>query len=77
MQMQIDVLRIENNTAVCNMYTEARCIRIVMTEADYEALKRDGFFIRSGKEKDSAGVINTSKEYAQIEYVDGHMKLAI
>lgn len=61
--MQIDVKRIENNTAVCLLYTGDRCVRIVMTESDYRALMRDGFFIRDGKNKDSADVINTSREY--------------
>jgi hypothetical protein len=61
--MQIDIKRVEDGTAVCLLYTGDRCVKIIMTEADYKALMRDGFFIRDGKSKDSADVINTSREY--------------
>lgn len=61
--MQIDVKRIENKTAVCLLYTGDRCVRMVMAEADYLLLVRDGFFIRDGKTKDSADVINTTLDY--------------
>lgn len=63
MAIQIDVKRIENNTAVCLLYTGDRCVKVVMHERDYNDLLRDGFFIRDGKSKDSADVINTSREY--------------
>lgn len=63
MSLQIDVVKVENNTAVCNLYTGDRCVRIIMIESDYGSLKRDGFFIRDGKTKDFAEVINTSREY--------------
>lgn len=74
--MQIDVVKVQDETVVCNLYTGDRCVRIIMTESDYESLIRDGFFIRNGKRSDSAGVLNTTKEYDQIQYVDGHKKLA-
>ena len=61
--MQIDVKRIQNETAVCLLYTGDRCVNIIMTESDYLALMRDGFFIRDGKSKDSADVINTTRDY--------------
>ena len=61
--MQIDVKRNEKGMMVCNLYTGDRCVRIYMCEQDYNDLIQDGFFIRSGKEKDSADVINTTAEY--------------
>lgn len=73
--MQIDLLRIENNTAVCNLYTGDRCVKIIMTKDDMEALRQDGFFIRKTHRLDSANVINTTKEYHEIRYVDGHREL--
>lgn len=74
--MQIDVVKIYVDQVVCNLYTGDRCVRIVMTRPDYDALVRDGFFIRKGKTADSAGVWNTTKEYHQVEWVDGHRQLA-
>jgi hypothetical protein len=73
--MQIDLINIENHTAVCNLYTGDRCVRIIMTEADADALKRDGFFIRGQHREDSAGVINTTAEYHQIKYENGQREL--
>lgn len=62
--IQIDVKRIENNNvAVCNMYTDNRCVRILMSKQDYECLVRDGFFIRDGKSLDSADMMNTTAVY--------------
>jgi hypothetical protein len=69
--MQLDVKRIEKGTAVCNLYTENRCVQIIMTEVDYNNLVRDRFFIRDGKTADSAGVINTTAEYHEIRFLDG------
>lgn len=63
-QIQIDVKKIrENGVAECNLYTGDRCVKIVMSDYDYRELIRDGFFIRDGKEEDSAGVLNTTKTY--------------
>jgi hypothetical protein len=61
--VQIDVMHIKNNTAVCNLYTENRCVRIVMHENEYENLLKEGFFIREGKNVDSAEVLNTTATY--------------
>lgn len=74
--MQIDAIRITDNTVTCNLYTGDRCVRIVMALNDYEALKRDGFFLRPRDKEDSAGVINTTAEFDRIEYADGHKRLA-
>lgn len=74
--MQIDVVKIQENIVVCNLYTGDRCVRIIMSQADYEALMRDRFFIRDGKAADSAGVLNTTKEYHEVKWVYGQRQLA-
>lgn len=63
MYVQIDVKDFKDGFARCNMYTGGRCVPIVMPEADYHNLVRDGFFIRDGKDKDSAGVLNTTTTF--------------
>ena len=75
--LQIDVIKELTRVVVeCNLYTGDRCIRITMLKTDYEQLIRDGFFIRDGKSIDSAGVMNTSREYRPIRYVDGRPELS-
>lgn len=63
--IQIDVLNptVDNKLMVCNLYTGDRCIKIYMTAYDYTQLISDGFFIRDGKELDSANVLNTTDKY--------------
>ena len=63
MQIQIDVNKIDGNLVVAGMYTGGRWVRIAMALTDYNDLVGDGFFIRDGKEKDSAGVLNTTKVF--------------
>lgn len=64
MALQIDVIKgAENGVYACNLYTGDRCVRIYMNQHDYEALIQDGFFIRDGKSFDSAGVLNTTRDY--------------
>jgi len=74
--MQIDVIDIKNGFAKCSLYTGERCVQIVMQEYEYENLIRDGFFIRNGQSKDSAGVLNTSDMYLKVVYEYGTPKLA-
>lgn len=63
--MQIDVLKIQGYVVLCNLYTNERCVKIAMALDDYNALTRDGFFIRDGSSADSAGVLNTTLAYDQ------------
>lgn len=63
--VQIDIVKIEGNNAVCNLYTGTRCIKMYMSVPESNALIRDGFFIRSKNEADSAGVLNTTKVFIQ------------
>lgn len=63
--IQIDVKTVceETNVARCNLYAGGRCVKIIMSKSDYDNLVRDGFFIRDGKELDSANVLNTTEAY--------------
>lgn len=61
--MQVDVKEVTDTHVRCNLYTGERCVKIFMSVSDYQDLMRDGFFIRDGKEKDSANVLNTTLEY--------------
>ncbi len=67
--MQIDVVNAGITTVLCNLYTDGRCIKIMMNRLDYDGLIRDGFFIRNGVEQDSAGVWNTTLDYAPIPHL--------
>lgn len=64
--LQIDVLVVGDSNTICNLYADGRCIKIAMLTTDYEALKTDGVFIRDGKTRDSAQVLNTTKVYSTI-----------
>lgn len=61
--IQIDVKNIIAGFAHCTMYTGERCVKILIQEYEYENLIRDGFFIRDGKSRDGANVLNTTKVY--------------
>lgn len=61
--IQIDVKVKHNEWIECTLYADGRAVRIFMHEANYKALMHDGFFIRNGKELDSANVLNTTEVY--------------
>ena len=65
MNLQIDVKQVCEHTNItsCNLYVNGDCIKIIMQSTDYEYLIKKGFFIRNGKEKDSANVLNTTLTY--------------
>lgn len=67
--LQIDVVDFTDaegtNYVACRLYTDRRMVRIVMTETAYNALVNDGFFIRDGDTKDSAGVWNTTRVFEE------------
>lgn len=65
--LQIDVLHEVKalNLMKCNLYTPDRCVNIWMDKSDYLNLIRDGFFIRDGKELDSANVLNTTNTFIE------------
>lgn len=63
--VQIDVMRFLSNAPFieCNLYANDRCVKMYITVSTYECLVKDGFFIRDGKEYDSANVLNTTEQY--------------
>ncbi|MEP7375552.1 MAG: hypothetical protein ABI675_19565 [Chitinophagaceae bacterium] len=63
--IQIDITKVhgDGNLVEGGMYTGGSWVRIAMSKNDYETLVREGFFIRDGKSKDSAGVINTTNTF--------------
>lgn len=63
MTMQLDVTDIQENIVLCRLYTSERSVQMVMKRYDYDNLLKEGFFIRDGKERDSANVLNTTEVY--------------
>ncbi len=61
--VQIDVVKLEERTAVCNLYTPEGTVKIVMTKDDYHFLRGSGFFIWNEKDAKGRDEINTSKAY--------------
>lgn len=57
--IQIDVIgKVEGTQFMkCKLYTNENIVIIMMNEFDYERLKKEGIFIRDGKSRDSAGVV--------------------
>jgi hypothetical protein len=71
-KIQLDVVKINGDgnmfdTVHCNLYTGQRCVTVLIPRYDYENLIADGFFIRDGKERDSAGVLNTTAVFRETE----------
>jgi len=67
-RLQIDVkgFHEENpNLVELNLIVDGRNCLCYTSKANYKALMYDGFFIRDGKEKDSAGVLNTTKVFEE------------
>jgi hypothetical protein len=66
-EVQIDVTDVSGNWATCNLYTGLLCTKILIPRQDYDELTRLGFFIRNGKERDSAGVLNTTPTFKPVQ----------
>jgi hypothetical protein len=67
-RLQIDVLgAIKDNPNIIEMIlsVDGRDSRCYISKDNYEALIGDGFFLRDGKEKDSAGCVNTTLIYLE------------
>ena len=60
---KIDVKEQLGNIVKCTLYADGRAVQMFISTIDYIALVQDGFFIRDGKELDSANVINTTEVY--------------
>lgn len=65
--IQIDVIgKVEGTQFMkCKLYTNENIVIIMMNEFDYERLKKEGIFIRDGKSRDSAGVLNTTNTFIE------------
>jgi hypothetical protein len=64
--LQIDIkgFHEENDRVVeFNLIVDGRTCLCYTSRSNYEALIYDGFFVRDGKEKDSAGILNTTKMF--------------
>ena len=67
--MQIDVIEEVKGTQFmqCKLYIDGNASVILMNKIDYERLKEEGIFIRDGKSQDSAGVLNTTNTFIEME----------
>lgn len=66
--LQIDVMGpMGTNPEIieCNIYIDGRCCRFYTSRSNYEALMYDKVFIRDGKTRDSAGVLNTTNTFIE------------
>ena len=61
--IQIDVKELKEGFAICVLSTDQRDVTVLMPESDYLKLIKDGFFVRDGTSKDSAGILNTTEVY--------------
>jgi hypothetical protein len=67
-ELQIDVKGPVNGNPQlieCCIYIDGRCCTFWTTKSNYEALMYDGIFIRDGKERDSANVLNTTNVFVE------------
>jgi hypothetical protein len=67
--LQIDVKgfnKEDENIVELNLIVDGRSCLCYTSKSNYEALMYDGVFIRDGKEKDSAGVLNTTKVFIEL-----------
>ncbi len=56
----------ETNTIIkCILSIDGRDCEIFMWRSNYEALMFDKVFIRDGKERDSAGILNTTNIFKE------------
>lgn len=67
-ELQIDVMGEEprNKEMIwCKIHIDRRCCIFWTTKANYEALKYDKVFIRDGKTRDAANVLNTTNVFIE------------
>jgi len=67
--LQIDVkgpTKIDNNIIECVLSVDGRDCTFFTSRSNYEALMYDKVFIRDGKERDSAGILNTTNMFEEI-----------
>lgn len=67
-KLQIDVIgphEEDEKIIECLIYIDGRCCTFYTSRANYQALMFDGVFIRDGKERDSANVLNTTHVFVE------------
>lgn len=67
--LQVDVKEELKDCALvrCNLYVDGRAYQMFLPQEEYELLIEEKFFIRDGKTKDSANVLNTTNEFEEKE----------
>lgn len=67
-KLQIDMVGFLDDVGMvkCKIYIDGRGCQFFTSKANYEALMYDKVFIRDGKTKDSAGVINTTNVFEEL-----------
>ena len=63
--MQIDVIEEVKGTQFMQCNIDGNASVILMNKIDYERLLSDSFFVRDGKNRDSAGVLNTTNTFLE------------
>lgn len=66
--LQIDVKgphELDSDVIDCNLIIDGRTCRFYMSKSNYEALMYDGVFIRDGKIRDSANILNTTNVFEE------------
>lgn len=63
-----------NDMIRCNICIDGRICAFWTTEANYEALVFDGFFLRGGNRPDASGVLNTTHIYVAEEQCNDNEK---
>ena len=69
-KLQIDVLGLHTYYADLikfNLIIDGRSCQCYMSKSNYYAFLYDGVFLRDGKNPDSAGILNTTKVFKEIE----------
>ena len=66
-KLQIDVLRQVPETELmeCNVWINNHIYKFFTHKQTYEELIKEEFFVRDGKESDSAGVMNTTNTFIE------------
>lgn len=64
-QIDVDQINKEKQVAKCTLWTPEGSVVVYMKESDYEYLNRNNFFVRSGTDINSDGLVNTSLPYYQ------------
>jgi hypothetical protein len=65
-RLQIDVkgsIPQDPNVVECKLYIDGYGYTFYTSNQNYQQLIKEGFFVRDGKQKDSAGTVNTTNVF--------------